>query len=154
MHPGDDIFVKIDPNSTHLYEYVFDENHMPGTFWYHPHFHGSTALQVGQGAAGAIIMDEPEDYPLPPVYKNMPELQLVFQHMDLDDLRSASVTSEDNVTDWTSRNFEITNTTTDLTNFMLVNMQYIPVVTAEVGKWIRLRMVMSSIGNSLGRSCV
>lgn len=33
------------------------ENHPPGTFWYHPHIHGSTAIQVSSGMAGALIIE-------------------------------------------------------------------------------------------------
>jgi len=161
--PGDQIFVKVYPrinqddpgdNSTHDYTYDFGNNHMPGTFWYHPHFHGSTALQTGQGAAGMIVLDEPEDYDIPDEIKHMPEIQMVFQHMDLRNLRHTASTSLDGITNWGIEgeeplNFEITNKTTDLTNFMLVNMQFLPKVTMAVGKWYRWRTVMSSIQDSL-----
>ena len=42
------------------YDYVLDPfryTQAEGTFWYHPHKHGSTALQVGNGLAGAIIIE-------------------------------------------------------------------------------------------------
>ncbi len=32
-----------------------------GTHWYHPHKHGSVALQVGDGMAGALLIDGPFD---------------------------------------------------------------------------------------------
>jgi FtsP/CotA-like multicopper oxidase with cupredoxin domain len=31
--------------------------HEPGTFWYHPHKHGSTAVQLTSGMAGALIIE-------------------------------------------------------------------------------------------------
>jgi hypothetical protein len=39
-------------------EYLFEipANHPPGLDWYHPHHHGSTAVQAGTGMAGGIIM--------------------------------------------------------------------------------------------------
>ncbi|MBP2302706.1 multicopper oxidase family protein [Azospirillum picis] len=37
------------------YSYALS-NHTPGTFWYHPHRHGSVAVQVASGAAGALIV--------------------------------------------------------------------------------------------------
>jgi len=43
--PGDFVFLNLGPEEKTTYKYEFDENHFPGTFWYHPHFHGSTALQ-------------------------------------------------------------------------------------------------------------
>ena len=127
---------------------------MPGTFWYHPHLHGSSALQVGQGAAGMIIMDEPKDYGIPHAIKNMPEIQMVFQHMSLDILRQSANVSQDGITNWIDLNFEVTNKTTDLTNFMLINMQFLPKLAMDVGKWYRWRMVMSSMRESLGESTI
>jgi FtsP/CotA-like multicopper oxidase with cupredoxin domain len=38
------------------YEYNIPVEHPAGTFWYHPHVHGSTAIQVGSGMAGALIV--------------------------------------------------------------------------------------------------
>jgi FtsP/CotA-like multicopper oxidase with cupredoxin domain len=32
------------------------EDHPAGTFWYHPHKHGSTSIQVGSGMAGALVI--------------------------------------------------------------------------------------------------
>jgi FtsP/CotA-like multicopper oxidase with cupredoxin domain len=34
------------------------KNHGPGTYWYHPHVHGSTGVQVGSGMEGAIIVED------------------------------------------------------------------------------------------------
>jgi FtsP/CotA-like multicopper oxidase with cupredoxin domain len=38
------------------YEYNIPPDHPAGTFWYHTHRHGSTALQVSSGMAGALIV--------------------------------------------------------------------------------------------------
>ncbi|HYN39661.1 MAG TPA: multicopper oxidase domain-containing protein, partial [Rhodospirillales bacterium] len=38
------------------YEYNIPPDHPAGTFWYHSHRHGSTALQVSSGMAGALIV--------------------------------------------------------------------------------------------------
>ena len=42
------------------YDYMLDPfryTQSPGTHWYHPHKHGSTALQVANGMAGALIIE-------------------------------------------------------------------------------------------------
>ena len=40
------------------------ENH-PAMYWYHPHAHGSAAIQKGGGMAGIILIkDDPENVPL------------------------------------------------------------------------------------------
>lgn len=44
------------PSFTYEYEYNIPADHPSGTFWYHPHVHGSTAIQVASGLAGALII--------------------------------------------------------------------------------------------------
>lgn len=48
--------LKPDPDFVHEYEYNIPYDHPAGTFWYHPHVHGSTAIQVGSGMAGSLIV--------------------------------------------------------------------------------------------------
>lgn len=52
----DDVLNAVMPQATKVYTYDIDPNHPAGTFWYHPHEHGSTAFQVGGGMAGALII--------------------------------------------------------------------------------------------------
>lgn len=45
----------------HEYLVWLPKFHAPGTHWYHAHRHGSTAIHVSNGMAGAIIVKEPPD---------------------------------------------------------------------------------------------
>lgn len=38
------------------YAYHIPSDHSEGTFWYHPHLHGSSSIQAGGGMAGALIV--------------------------------------------------------------------------------------------------
>ena len=42
-------------------QYVLPINQRAGTYWYHPHVHGSTARQVFMGLAGMFIVSDPEE---------------------------------------------------------------------------------------------
>lgn len=53
---SDNVLLKINPGQKFQYEYNIPADHPAGTFWYHPHLHGSTALQVGSGMAGALVI--------------------------------------------------------------------------------------------------
>jgi FtsP/CotA-like multicopper oxidase with cupredoxin domain len=53
---SDNVLIAIRPNVSFEYEYNIPATHPAGTFWYHPHLHGSTALQVSSGMAGALIV--------------------------------------------------------------------------------------------------
>ncbi|KQY35921.1 hypothetical protein ASD21_00190 [Caulobacter sp. Root1455] len=55
---SDNVLISINPGVTFEYEYNVPSDHPAGTFWYHPHKHGSTALQVSSGMAGALIIKD------------------------------------------------------------------------------------------------
>jgi FtsP/CotA-like multicopper oxidase with cupredoxin domain/peroxiredoxin len=60
--------VNILPNEQFLFEYTLGADHPSGTFWYHPHKHGSVAYQLSNGLAGALIVEgSPTD--------NVPDLE-------------------------------------------------------------------------------
>lgn len=56
---SDNVLLEIQPGGSQQYRFDIDEmrTHQPGTFWYHPHVHGSTAVQVANGMAGALIIE-------------------------------------------------------------------------------------------------
>lgn len=53
---SDNVLISINPGVDFQYEYNVPPDHPAGTFWYHTHRHGSTALQVSSGMAGALIV--------------------------------------------------------------------------------------------------
>ncbi|AOX04427.1 L-ascorbate oxidase [Moorena producens PAL-8-15-08-1] len=90
---SDNVLVKIKPGDEIFpYEYELPEDHPAGTFWYHPHVHGSTALQVSSGMAGALIVrgdrlptetanGDIDTLLKGPYGRKMPEKILVFQQI-------------------------------------------------------------------------
>ncbi|PUA28356.1 MAG: hypothetical protein B0W54_18010 [Cellvibrio sp. 79] len=53
---SDNVLLSIDPDVAFEYEYNVPADHPAGTFWYHPHTYGSTAMQVASGMSGALIV--------------------------------------------------------------------------------------------------
>lgn len=53
---SDNVKLSIPPGTSFEHEYNIPADHPAGTFFYHPHHHGSTALQVSSGLAGALIV--------------------------------------------------------------------------------------------------
>jgi L-ascorbate oxidase len=53
---SDNVLNNIAPGVSFQYEYNVPLDHPSGTFWYHPHLHGSTALQVSSGMAGILVV--------------------------------------------------------------------------------------------------
>ncbi|HEY0782097.1 MAG TPA: multicopper oxidase domain-containing protein, partial [Thermoanaerobaculia bacterium] len=64
--PSDNVLREVRPGCTHKYLFPIlpagnppgepAMAHYPGTFWYHAHVHGSTAVQLASGMAGALIV--------------------------------------------------------------------------------------------------
>jgi FtsP/CotA-like multicopper oxidase with cupredoxin domain/peroxiredoxin len=54
---SDNVLLEVGPKETQDYEVHIPADHPAGTFWYHPHLHGSTAGDVGSGLSGAIIIE-------------------------------------------------------------------------------------------------
>ena len=76
---SDNVFVEITEGCQFKNRYELPKDHAPGTFWYHGHVHGSTAIQVASGMAGAIIIEGGLD--TIPEIKAMEEQIMVFQQM-------------------------------------------------------------------------
>jgi FtsP/CotA-like multicopper oxidase with cupredoxin domain/peroxiredoxin len=54
---SDNIFREIPPGGSFQYTIAIPADHPTGTFWYHPHHHGSVAYQLGNGLAGVLIVE-------------------------------------------------------------------------------------------------
>ncbi len=54
---SDNVFLRVSPQTNLDYQYKIEANHPAGTYWYHAHLHGSTAIQVSSGMAGPLIVE-------------------------------------------------------------------------------------------------
>tara|TARA_B110000240_G_scaffold196622_1_gene249296 strand:+ start:2669 stop:3436 length:768 start_codon:yes stop_codon:yes gene_type:complete len=79
--PQDNVYVTVAPGATHDYQYSITPDHMGGTHWYHAHFHGNTALQVGNGLVGMIVMADAADA-IPSDLAELTELVLMVQKLE------------------------------------------------------------------------
>lgn len=61
------------------YSYDVPSYHAPGTHWYHAHKDGAVAIQVQNGMAGALIIDEPQGQE---IIKGAEERVLVIQEIN------------------------------------------------------------------------
>ena len=52
----DDPDMGVQPGESRQHEFRIAPDHPAGAYWYHPHLHGSTAIQIGSGMAGALII--------------------------------------------------------------------------------------------------
>jgi FtsP/CotA-like multicopper oxidase with cupredoxin domain len=54
---ADNVMRSMTPGKSYDIEIVLPADHTRGTYWYHPHHHGSADVQVASGMAGAIIVE-------------------------------------------------------------------------------------------------
>jgi FtsP/CotA-like multicopper oxidase with cupredoxin domain len=60
VDPGgisDNIFRSMEPGQGYDIEIAIPPDHPRGTYWYHPHHHGSADVQMTSGMAGAVIIE-------------------------------------------------------------------------------------------------
>lgn len=56
-HDPDAPHIKIDPGECYCYKFNVPDHHPEGQYWYHPHLHGSTAVQLWGGMFGLLYVD-------------------------------------------------------------------------------------------------
>eukprot|EP01060_Flectonema_neradi_P028616 TRINITY_DN3848_c0_g1_i3.p1 TRINITY_DN3848_c0_g1~~TRINITY_DN3848_c0_g1_i3.p1 ORF type:complete len:637 (+),score=112.67 TRINITY_DN3848_c0_g1_i3:37-1911(+) len=151
----DNIDTHIEPNGgTHDYVYHMPSDHLMGTHWYHAHHHGSTAMQVGSGMAGILLVEPAADYELP---ASLQELYsdddvhrvppMMFFHHQFTNFGNDQTIffwlSQQELLSQTENNVPMNEVwlDTQLDDFYTVNGQYNPRVTVTQNVATLLRMV-------------
>lgn len=155
---GDDIFEWIKPGEQGSVTVDIPADHMPGTFWYHPHHHHATAEQAGGGAHGAIIIED-SDKTLPPEVQSMPEklmvLSLVDMRFDIQRYLNGNTPffgSPSKMEGWSMGDLWKNPDGTPVAKnkvYLLVNGMFKPRMTIEAGQWYRLRIIFAAIEKTL-----
>lgn len=139
--PQDDVYITVAPGGTKQYQYTIASDHMAGTHWYHAHFHGNTALQVGNGLVGLIIIEDAPDE-IPSDLAATSEIALMVQKLEPKAVETIAAAFEDGGDGWTqSGNSGLT--TGD--SYWTVNGQIAPTATITQNQWTRVRVAYSSL---------
>lgn len=80
---SDNVLLSIPPQCGFPFTVNIPADHPGGTFWYHPHQHGSTAIQVASGMSGLLIIEGAID--AVPEVAAAQERLFVFQQIAYDD---------------------------------------------------------------------
>jgi FtsP/CotA-like multicopper oxidase with cupredoxin domain len=161
---SDNVLLAIAPGDVENYEVKLPADHPSGTFWYHPHAHGSTAVQVGSGMEGALIIDD-DPAKLPPALREAgsPEHEkiLVLQSIlydtsgKVDNIQSffpsPSIPTANNCSQFSG---PLPNQTSEGTwacshRMTTVNGQIIPVIHMRPGEVARWRLIDTSFRESI-----
>ena len=127
---GDDVFLEISPGESHTYEFQLPKNHLAGTFWYHPHYHGLVAEQLFAGLVGLfIVRGELDDIP---EIKAAQETCLVLKDLALD--RQGNIPYPGHMAEMMGR----------VGDLILTSGQINPQITVTQGGLLRLRLLNAS----------
>ena len=134
--PSDDVFLEISPGDHFYYHFDIANDHPSGTFWYHAHKHGSTALQLASGMAGALIIEGGLDDA--PGVREAEEKILVLQQFVYRDIQGeeAFVDPDDVYEQLEPR-------------VTAVNGQVTPTITMRPGEIQRWRIIHAGIGDPM-----
>ena len=153
--PGDSIFTEVAPGETYTYQYQLPASHMGGTFWYHPHHHGSTAVHAGGGAVGMIIVNDPPGS-IPDDIANLEEVLLIMAHINMPELTTVAQEFEANCQNLGGSAAQCDDpvwangpTSGTQSNVVLVNGMTEPVVPLAANRWYRVRMVFAAVDATL-----
>ncbi|TQV87816.1 multicopper oxidase family protein [Aliikangiella coralliicola] len=145
---SDNVLIAINPGVNFDIEISIPDNHPTGTFWYHAHVHGSTALQVSSGMGGALIIEDSEsDKSLDsvPEIKATKQKTLMLQQISYDEqgeienydcFGPGTKTSEG--CNWSKSNRHTT-----------INGQFVPTMTIEEGEVQRWRFIHGGVRETI-----
>jgi len=152
---SDNVLLEIEPQSDFLYEVKVPMDHPIGSYWYHAHAHGSTAIQVGSGMAGALIVeDDPDAIPAALRAANANEKVFVLQTIlynrkgELNNITSLfpgpsdptpeNCKKQDAMDTWNCSHRHIT-----------INGQIVPIITMKRGEVQRWRLIDTAFRESI-----
>lgn len=152
---SDDVLIAVPPQSKQRYELAIPQDHPTGTFWYHPHVHGSTAVQVGSGMAGALIVeDDPAVLPKSLAQASTPEHEKIMVFQSILYNSSGEIST---ITSFfpsppipTPTNCKGQEGTWECSQRMItINGQIIPIIKMQPGEVQRWRMIDAGFRESL-----
>jgi len=130
---ADNVMRSMAPGKAYDIEITLPADHTRGTYWYHPHHHGSADVQVASGMAGAIIVEG--DFADVPEIARARERVLLLSEVVFD----AFGTIEDFGTLFPET----------ATRFLAINGQRRPVIDMRPGEVQRWRLVGSQYQNDM-----
>jgi len=145
---GDNVLLEVPAQQTAQYRWDLDEDgpHEAGTNWYHPHIHGSTAIQVINGAAGALVIEGDLDK-VPGIAKATQRL-MVMQQVPIDSEQTVPLADGQSCSESTlSVNNFLTVTQLSPT---LINGKLRPRIVTAPGQVERWRMIYAGNPDEMG----
>ena len=145
----DNTFVAVDPGARRTWHYSVDPRYSSSLLWYHPHFDGSSAMQLAGGMLGAFLVAHPAHEAL---FAGWDTHLLLLQKLDLNRTDKDSIFHEAREAP-TNLPPQLNNPAGFSGTMLLSNEQLAPRVSLRAGTPARLRLV-NAIADSEGLLCL
>jgi len=152
--PADNVSITVKPGDTVKYIYKMPLSHPAGTFYYHPHRHGSVALQRAGGLSGVVVVRDLPNTTAPPV-DSMVEHVVLLQQVDLTTPPAIPLADETTTLESYLAMSDTAGSTLDAAitvhqdistmRYTVVGSKYMPTLTIQTGVWNRLRIVNAAV---------
>lgn len=144
---SDNVYRVARPGDKLLYTFGIPKDHPPGTFWLHPHNHGSITFQLVSGMAATIIVDDPPAPTTPAWLLEVPDTVMVLQQVNFDDPPVFPVESYIDIAKKSGNLLpdDVTYSDPKKLVYALVNGQYMPVQQMTPAMPQRWRLVNAAI---------
>jgi FtsP/CotA-like multicopper oxidase with cupredoxin domain len=140
---GDNVLVEVAPGKSREYLIKIPANHPAGLFWYHAHFHGSTAVQLSSGMAGALVIEGGSD--ARGGLDSIPEIKAAKEHiLVLQQLRYGP--------DGQLEEFDTPFGKGQWTRGITVNGLFVPTISMRPGEVQRWRIVHAGVADNINLS--
>ena len=130
---ADNVMRLMEPGKSYDIEIALPADHTRGTYWYHPHFHGSADIQVASGMVGAIVVEGD--------FADVPEIAQARERVML--LTEVVFDAYSMIEDFGTLFPE------DSTRFLAINGQRRPVIDMRPGEVQRWRLVGSQYQDNM-----
>eukprot|EP00527_Entomoneis_sp_CCMP2396_P002804 CAMPEP_0198145930 /NCGR_PEP_ID=MMETSP1443-20131203/26230_1 /TAXON_ID=186043 /ORGANISM="Entomoneis sp., Strain CCMP2396" /LENGTH=501 /DNA_ID=CAMNT_0043809695 /DNA_START=233 /DNA_END=1738 /DNA_ORIENTATION=+ len=138
-HDPDAPHIAIAPGQCFCYKFNIPDNHPTGMYWYHPHLHGSTAIQMWSGMLGVLYVDGPLEQELADFGVKKQEEFVIWDPV----FRNVSAPTHDIEVD----EFLMGQTTLSKIHPFLINGKDAPTFELSVGEVLWLRVLCATVEN-------
>jgi len=146
--PQDNIFHTIRATQQYQYDYSIGANHPAGTYWYHPHNHGSAAFQIESGMVGMIVVEDPAGSAMHD-YEEVEILLQLYRYLEAGGFTAMQISMNDYFRLDSALETHLTSVAANI-DYMIVNGKLWPNMTLDAGVYKRFRIVNTNQLYSMG----
>ena len=144
---SDNVLIKVAPGGYQQYEFNIPKNHPAGTYWYHAHHHGASALQLSSGMSGILIIEG--DIDQVPEIKTAEEKVFLFNQIPYDENGQVEYTPARAGATNPFEYFSFIGNFSKLGRFTTVNGQPRPILYMRPGEVQRWRFIHAGVAEMM-----